>query len=202
MPLGRNQDGLFGATLGQVDPDALLAYIPVGVVHDSPRSPTYDLELASARRTRLADILAEFSSSCSVPSGLRPDSALRLLGQHLRSSAATERQAFAVSVRHAVVAERTRRLLKAADHVRRLVLCPPHWRSVLDAYQQEVLEHLGDESVFVPIEATTAAWSDASVDETRALISHVGILYEQWPDVLEVAERHAGDIAPAVESPE
>jgi hypothetical protein len=59
LPVGRNEDGVFGVTLGLTDENALFAHLPYGVIHDSQRPSSYaeDEKMVSARRTRLSDLI-------------------------------------------------------------------------------------------------------------------------------------------------
>ena len=59
MPLGRNEDGIFGAMLSFLNPGTYFGHLPCGVVHDSGRPSGYEAGvIASASAVRLCDVVA------------------------------------------------------------------------------------------------------------------------------------------------
>jgi hypothetical protein len=64
LPVGRNEDGVFGMTLQMTGHRSLAAHLPCGVLHDSTRPSFYTAdELArSARQVRASDVLLSLIS--------------------------------------------------------------------------------------------------------------------------------------------
>ncbi|HWB17569.1 MAG TPA: hypothetical protein VG538_14270 [Vicinamibacterales bacterium] len=64
LPVGRNEDGVFGLTLRTTDDRSLSAHLPFGVIHDSRRSSHYSADevIPSARHLRPSDALMSLTS--------------------------------------------------------------------------------------------------------------------------------------------
>src|SRR3954462_13824261 len=88
LPAGRNEDGLFGATLSTIDRETVSCHVPYAVLHASNRSPRYSTGgFPSTSETRLADLLISLIRSTRI----RPaESRRRLtrLGEWLQGLAA------------------------------------------------------------------------------------------------------------------
>src|SRR3954453_15132420 len=67
LPTGRNEDGLFGATLSVIDRQTVSCHVPYAVIHASNRSPRYSTDgFPSTSETRLADLLISLIKSPSI----------------------------------------------------------------------------------------------------------------------------------------
>jgi hypothetical protein len=190
MPIGRNEDSVFGAMLALADPLALFAHLPVGIIHDSNRSSLYPIDerTRSAQQTRISELLLlELQTmASSIPAGSIRER-LEWIGHQLISLGETSPRTFAERVTHAVVTDRRRDLAMMASTAADTPL-PDYWRAAVDAYRIALQESTKQPRFFVPIECQMP---DSSVDRftaTQAFLRHFGELIVWWPRIWETAK--------------
>lgn len=182
LPVGRNEDGLFGATLSAIDPETTGCHIPYAVVHDSPRSPLYSgPRFPSASETRSADQLISLITTWT-PRLRAIDARRRLtrLGEWLKNLAALPMRDFVGVTSLATLQTRHREalLIEAALANDRY---PAYWRRDLRSYLTILSKNVDKRSFLLPVEFHGARTITAGYDEFRQLVHSAGELYMQWP---------------------
>jgi hypothetical protein len=191
MPMGRNEDGVFGAMLTALDPLALFAHLPVGVVHDSGRPPAYeDRSMRSASESRVSDLLILLTRT-AVQGALDPDPAARLarLAGALADLAALEPAPFAQYATRALLDARAQQLARIEMMVSRPSEYPPYWRAALEEYRRAITRSLARPDFFLPIEFQDAGGVDAGFERLRRFVGHCAALLQAWPALVGAAGR-------------
>jgi len=183
LPVGRNEDGLFGATLCAMDVEAMGCHIPYAVVHGSTRSPQYRGGwFPSTAETRLADLLISLVASWSPT--LRdgePTRRLKQLGERLQHIAALPKVDFVRLTSLATLRTRERELALIDSALAEPEGLPLYWQRDLRLYRTLLLKNADKPSFLLPLEFHRARTVSAGYDELRELVDSAGRLYGKWP---------------------
>jgi hypothetical protein len=184
MPRGRNQDGVFGATVSCIDRSASFGHVPLGVVHDSARDAGYETAFASARGLRLADIMfAALSHLWPYVEDPEPWTSLRRLGKALSVLGASNSAHFEHVIREATVRHRTDELRKAFAELEANRYCAETWRSSVEQYAHTLMLASSSDSFVTPEEFSHSNRSEA-LTATQRYIGAMGDLCSAWPDII------------------
>lgn len=188
-PVGRNEDGVFGALLSIHDPLAMFAHLSVGVLHDSERPALYDdAARALAFRTRVADLLIALTHNlASSVFAESPASRMRRVGGLLRDIGEANPRICEELVLEVLVAARARELLVLEERIATATEWPDEWRRDAGQYRTELLSACRDPSFFEPIELR-----DEGPRLMQPFLRAFGSLVERWPDIWEAAAARNG----------
>lgn len=185
MPVGRNEDGVFGAMLTMCQPDTLFGYSACGVRHDSERCSRYDNGvIRSAAETRLSDVVIGLTQGLGAPqlSGV-PLRRLQALGNAFEDIGHLPLEAIADSLAKRRGHARAQQLRVIDDMLCRTAEYPEYWRKDLEVFKGAVLNHLGDSSLSIPVECLDVGDRTGSLGRTRQTLSSFGLLMSAWPDL-------------------
>lgn len=185
MPVGRNEDGVFGAMLNALDPLALFAHVPVGVVHDSSRPAAYeDRSMRSASETRVSELLILLTRA-AMQGALAGDPAARLprLAGAIRDVAALDAPAFVIHVTRVLLDARAQQLARIEAMVSRTTEYPPYWRSSLEEYRRTLVRSVGRQDFFLPMEFQDAEGVEAGFRRVQEFVEGLGTLLATWPEI-------------------
>ncbi len=183
MPVGRNEDGVFGAMTVAVDPLALFAHLPLGVVHDSGRPALYeDRSMRSASESRLSELLILLTRAASQ-GALEADPTVRLarLAGTIGAVAALDAPAFVSHVTRVLIDARAQQLARIEAMVGRPAEYPPYWRSSLEEYRRALVRSLARPDFFLPIEFQDAGSVGAGFAQLRTFAGRFAALLGAWP---------------------
>ena len=182
VPTGRNEDGLFGATLFAIDGRTVSCYIPYVVVHASNRKPRYSIrQFPSASETRSAELLIALIQSSS--SHLRvddPDRRLMDVGKALGELAALPPQDF-VGVTTLATLRARERELQVMDSILDDTTYPAYWHRDIRSYRQVLLKNIHKSSFFLPLEFRHRGGITAGYKTFQQFVQLAGELYREWP---------------------
>jgi len=198
MPIGRNEDGVFGATLHALDPLTLFAHLPVGVVHDSDRPATYDdRSMRSASETRVSELLM-LAIRAAMLGVTDTDPAARLvrLASALGDLGRLDTPDFVTHATRLVLDSRAQQLVRIEAMVSRSTEYPPYWRAGLEEYRRAVVRSLTRPDFFLPIEFQDAGSVAAGFERLRRFVGQFGALLDAWPAMREASRNWgSGDLA-------
>jgi len=183
LPVGRNEDGLFGAMLSALDPRTVGCHIPFAVVHASPRSPRYsDGRFPSARETRCADLLMALIRSWAPHIRAKnPRQRLIILGECLQNLAGLGHADFMRVTSLATLRTRERELRLIESALARRNAYPAYWQRALRSYRATLLKHATRPSFLLPLEFHGTRSISAGRDEFRQFVRSAGELCVEWP---------------------
>lgn len=192
MPHGRGEDAVFGAMLGMIDPHALFAHLPMGVIHRSPRPARYSRNaMHSATHTRLSDVFLFFAKQCGDSTvAATPHDRLARFGRCLCDLAALPPTTFLTRVTELLLWVRCG-ALTALEAQLASPLAPPHLRRVFEDYYDTFWKRACRPDYFVAREHRRG-----TVDERVRLVQRdvrafgEGIL--AWPEICERAGHLGG----------
>ncbi|MFL6278607.1 MAG: hypothetical protein ACJ731_00710 [Vicinamibacterales bacterium] len=181
LPTGRNEDGLFGATLSAIDGQTVSCHVPYAVIHASNRSPRYLTKgFPSTSETRLADLLISLIWSARIRAN---ESRRRLtrLGQWLQDLAALPAQDFVSVTSLATLRTRERELTVIESALENPDTYPPYWQRNFRAYRTLLLKNLQRSTFLLPLECHRRRTVDARYGELQQFVRSAGELYVAWP---------------------
>jgi hypothetical protein len=189
VPIGRNEDGVFGAMVNALDPLALFAHVPVGVVHDSSRPAAYeDRSMRSASETRVSELLILLTRA-AMQGAVDTDPAVRLarLAGTLAELGRLDPDAFARHVTRVMLDSRAQQLARIEAMVSRTAEYPPYWRSSLEEYRRTLVRSLARPDFFLPVEFQDAAGIEAGFRGVQEFVGAFGTLLARWPEIWKKA---------------
>jgi hypothetical protein len=188
MWLGRNEDGVFGASLGAAYPNTLFGHVPWGIVHDSDRESAWPAgPAASALRSRLADVMLGIirRASTARPASF-PDSGMTRLARAFRDIGSLRLDEFRLFVRDIVLEARARQLAKLQTIIDNDPYCPEYWRRTVAAYISDSVASLATPDFFCPHEfRRPSQLLDDGFRECQRFISEFAHVLELWPNLWE-----------------
>jgi hypothetical protein len=183
LPVGRNEDGVFGIMLTALDPLALAAHLPVGVVHDSGRPAVYeDRSMRSASESRLSDLLILLTRA-AMQGALESDAGARLarLADGLVAVAGLEPRGFVQHATRMLLDARAQQLARIEAMVSRPAEYPPYWRAALEEYRRTITRSLARPDFFLPVEFHDAGSVDAGFELLQRFVAQFAALLGVWP---------------------
>ena len=182
MPLGRNEDGLFGEMLAACEPSALFGHVPCGVIHDSHRPAARDTRLLSATQSRVSDLIALLLRALPVSALASPAAVSRLgaVGRRLMELGESDIRTLEELVGH-LTSEARARELAWAEQAADCPECPAHWRAGLAQYREVLAIHARLREFFLPIEFRELGSLEAGYRALRTFLAAFGRLIESWP---------------------
>jgi hypothetical protein len=191
LPVGRNEDGLFGATLSAVDRQSVGCHVPYAVVHASPRLPQYSGgRFPSASETRSADLLMGLMHSWARQIRANdPRRRLMMLGEWLQHLAGLPRADFVRVTSLATLRTRERELRLIESALAEGGTYPAYWQRSLRSYRTRLLSHASKPAFLLPLEFHGARTISAGYEEFRQFARSAGELYVKWPTVWTEARR-------------
>jgi hypothetical protein len=188
MPIGRNEDGLFGAMLAACDRSVVFGHVPLGIIHDSDRpSERAGTQMLSATQTRLSELIMSLGlrpSSSEVAAA--PAAAMRRVGQAMGELGQMNIRDLQERVMAVTVEARGRELAqasRAADHPR----CPDYWREGLNEYRRHFLRSMARPEFFLPVEFHRLGSVEAGYGALREFLQAFGFLVASWPELWQRA---------------
>jgi alkylhydroperoxidase/carboxymuconolactone decarboxylase family protein YurZ len=183
MPSGRNQDGVFGALLLSCAPDTLFSHLPLGIIHDSDRPPTYDgPENQSASETRLSELLISLIQR-GTPSDLTVAALERIkrIAGFFKELADTSPQDFQSYATRAALDTRYRELTVIEAALSKRSEYPGYWKAGFSAYRHALLTNVGRPDFFVPVEFQQRSSVESGFRQTQEFVRAFGRLLDNWP---------------------
>lgn len=193
LPVGRNEDGLFGAMLSAIDPTAVSCHVPYAVLHNSSRPPRYaGPRFPSAKETRTADLMIALVHLWRrSATGVQPGRRLIRLGEWLRDLARLKAAAFVDLVTVAVLTTRQRELARIEAMVEPGSDWPIYWQRALRAYRRELVKNLTLPDFPQPIEFRATTRPKGWRDFQKFVRSSADLLIA-WPTVWQSAAQIMG----------
>jgi hypothetical protein len=187
MPIGRNEDGVFGAMLAAFDAATLFGHVPVGVLHDSNRpSERPTGPILSATASRLSDLIISVVIRSRFFRTSTGDGWLREMGQRFIELAELGSRDLAAFVTETTVKERGLELAQIAEVIGG-GNCPEHWRDALTRYRDQLGASLATEAFFLPSEFHGFGTVEKGFLALQAFMLSFGRLVACWPDLWSAA---------------
>jgi hypothetical protein len=189
MPIGRGEDGVFGAMLGFADRLALFAHLPFGVLHDSSRRSAYGSEeMPSARQTRLVEVVlgltadaGRFMASGSVAQRLGR------LGEHLVDLGQVPPDEFIAAVTRIQLGLRCGQLDRIETSMASASGDLKPLRSVVDEYRRVFRSSAASPLFFLPVEFRGTGSIQDGFRRMQTFMTDFGQLLRLWPEIWRAA---------------
>jgi hypothetical protein len=171
-------------------------HLPFGVRHDSERPSGFGSEaMASARQSRLAEVMAVLIRPGVPARGTVAADRLREIAERLMSAAAVAPMAFVNCLSEAILRIRARQIALAEEAMgsgaqARL------WRSALSEYRTTLKSHSAQAGFCLPLEFRQSPTIEAGFRHLQSFVGQFGSACASWPDVLKAAENHSRALRP------
>jgi hypothetical protein len=185
MPIGRNEDGVFGMTLTRIEPSAISLQVPFGVIHDSPRQSRYQDDATQAARPQLWEFIATpILQQGNTAGSTTAEARLRRLGSMVEEIGNLPQSEFGDFATRTVLANRSRTMEEVqslVDHV------PDHWRHALTRYRASLIAACRGPHASVPLEFGDSC-DGAGAKQLQSFFRRFGRLLSEWPDMWKRGE--------------
>jgi hypothetical protein len=186
-PVGRNEDGVFGALNGLVQ-DCFMGYVPLAVLHDAEAGRKCD----RSAPFRISSLIISLISNISYPQSRDVRKVLRAVGAELVYIATLGDRDISDLIFDAVSRSEARTLRVLDSYVKRLPECPAYLEQEILVNRQSTLSNLMKARQFVPLELEQSLGTREAWDRTIDLIRQVGRMLYCWPDMVDAARQLRG----------
>jgi hypothetical protein len=190
VPLGRNEDGLFGAMLARIDPSSLCGHVPYGILHDSPRPSGYgDRDMPSATETRLTEFLVDVVRSLEPSLEIAPDARLRHIAAHLADLASLPFRDFRFMVGNVALNARSRYLMHLRAMLAGTESYSATWHTAVDNYEHTLRASFSRPDFLLPIEFHRHATMDDGFMAMQRFLGRFAAFIDVWPALWDAARQ-------------
>jgi hypothetical protein len=183
LPIGRNEDGVFGTLLNMAIPHALLGHIPLAVLHDARLGREY----VQFPEFRLADLVLSLVERFNPGGSATIAGLLRGLGQRLIESSSLPTTELNDLISESVLMREARKI-KRTSIIAKTDEVSKHFQEETAQYRHQLIQNVTSGPPIVPMELRNAFGRDAYV-KMREFLNLVGRVFYYWPDIVEAA-RH------------
>jgi hypothetical protein len=192
MPVLRNEDGLYGATVKAVFEHGYFGHLPWAIFHapDEHRSYGPPDMTKGAAGPRLCDLLGACLTCREFWPGLvSPEKRLRALGEHLMELGSLPLQDFEEFVRIQLLRSGSEYASRLEKQLRSYRGEPAYWAKGIEGYLAVWYETIRRERRITPRDLVEARGVEGARDLSRSLFYDFGRLLYWWPEVVEGAKR-------------
>jgi hypothetical protein len=182
FPIGRNQDGIFGALLRLSTVNAI-GHIPLAVLHDPPSKRPYQ----EFPECRISDMVLCLIAWLVGPAGNEPPRSLRFLGQGLVDISRLDDSDFWDVLFQAVSKQSAERLRSTERSMKRLSECPEYWRSEVERFYEHTAASLRNVNCCIPVEFSQGRDLHEARCATREMVKMAGRLFLEWFDLIDAS---------------
>jgi hypothetical protein len=185
MPVGRNEDGVFGVMWTICDPTVAYAHVPYGVIHDSDRPSAWSRPRNEAAcETRISEALIAMLQSYAHGAMVNASAdRMSVLGRWFEEIGTLRQDAFRSLLTRALLERRQRELRHVDSAVSGFEEYPEYWVRDLIAYREELLGSMASEVFFTPLEFRRDVSEDAGLFGVQAFVSSLGAGLREWNEL-------------------
>ena len=195
---GRSGGATFGTLLQALDPGALMAYVPVGIL-DDPVEPegAVRARINSALRVTSSEVLDAALAGCGVSPVVAATPAARAdyLGRHLSAVGRSGYHDWRNTVRAGIMERRTGLLRdNATNPYTADADVGPYWTAAGGRYRNAFISAAESPRFFVPSEFDHVGDTNAALTAVGEMIAHFGELLQAWPTLWASAAEEARNV--------
>jgi hypothetical protein len=184
FPLGRNEDGVFGALLRHTTRD-FVGHLPIAVFHNAQGGREYQ----QFPQFRVADLVLSLVPFLSAGRSGDTRSCLRSLGKKLLDVAELDAAEFWAVIFKAALIRKGKHMRMMESAMNRVPECPQFWKNRVEKFYKQSILELNDPDCHVPIEFRQAEGDELARTSAQRLVSITGSFLYSWPDLMDAA-RH------------
>lgn len=185
LPIGRRQDGVFGALLSRLSEHVYAAHLPFTIDHDPPSHRPYPADPDS--EVRLSDVVLGLISTW-LPGPTETDTASRLasMGRYFSQVACLSYPDFSELV-NVLMCQRATEIIRAIEAVMAEDgYAPGFWVEDLEKRCESLRRSTTQLATLCPVDVGVAA-GPAALLETQRIVGRYGEVLEWWPAMREGA---------------
>ena len=186
LPLGRNEDGVFGVTLRKCNTHGYFAHIPWVILHAPDQTKTFaqDAMCSQATRCRVADLVCEIVESAMPASSADQCRTLKSLGRFIMDLGEMDLRDFEefIMIRraHRVASQ----INQMAARLRSDGNPPEFWTRDVEQYLDALTADVTSANCVVPIDLDISSTEDTRRG-LQAVVRQFGELIWWWPEVVQ-----------------
>jgi hypothetical protein len=189
MPVQRNEDGVFGATLAACRDDNFCGHVPYAIIHDPRESRSSACDpLLPLGYIRFADILLACIGSHADPPWLTPEKKLQSLGGFLVELGSLPGPEFENHLRFWLFQEVGARIQSFENRLQDERDAPDYWRSDVNRAVDLLRASALNEDYTVPADLLCHRTAQDARSLARALVHRYGELLCAWPTIISAAK--------------
>ncbi|HVV44491.1 MAG TPA: hypothetical protein VHC72_04775 [Bryobacteraceae bacterium] len=185
LPIGRNEDGVFGNLFLRCFPQAWTAHLPYAIFHAAREGRSYGRLPDQPQTIRLSELVIILLSTCPADDAAGPAALLSSLARHLRLVARSPRDLQAYS-REAVRAQRRHLLSSIEAHIEEAGESSALWRESIGSLMARLRELIDSPGCWVPLELPALSPMEAA-GVTAQIVQLTADLLDYWPRLVEIA---------------
>jgi hypothetical protein len=190
VPLGRNEDGLFGTMLARIDPESLSGHVPYGILHDSPRPSGYgDRDMPSATETRLAEFLIDVVRGLDRSPAVASDVRLHQIAARFADLASLPFRDFRFMVGNVTLNARSRYLMHLRSMLSGATSYSAAWHTAVDNYEHTLRASFTQPDFLLPIEFHRHGTVDGGFIAMQRFLGRFAAFITAWPALWEAARQ-------------
>ena len=184
IPIGRNEDGMFGALLKMAIPNALVGHIPLAVLH----APNHGRAYVAFPEFRLSDLFLSLFARLHISvTMLSVSTLLRRVGHYLIEISSLPDVELSEVIAEAVCEREARRISGTFSFNRGLSsTTPEYFEDAFTQYRLHLMRRTTIEQVRTPIELDGVFRGSAFL-KMKEIIGLTGRLLYCWPDIVEAS---------------
>jgi hypothetical protein len=195
LPVLRNEDGVFGATLARCFEGAYAAHLPVALLHDAPAGRTYVRDrIAAAGVHRLSDVVCAFVAAHPFVDGEGDgEYRLRALGTGLRALGEMHPRDHRAAVRSLLLRAASVRATKIQMLLDTHSRGPSYWIADLRAQLSAIHDKITRKHNEIADDLTDGRTPEDAMKVGQRVLRNFGRLLEAWPAIVAAARTIRSD---------
>lgn len=184
LPVGRNEDGVFGVLCQLSRETWMLGHVPVAVMHSGQDSRTYREWLP----IRFSDVVYALISCMKVDTSKGVGCAMSTVGRELCYIGSRKPMDFLGTVRSALDAACAGQLQVTEQAIEANKEASSYWVSLVSEHRNRQIVELGMSDYGLPEEIGTGRGVEDRLDDTRRAVDLFGRVLLEWTSIYEAAQ--------------
>jgi hypothetical protein len=183
LPIGRNEDGMFGTLLRMTSCNSFVGHVPFAVFH----SPSNVRQYVKMPDFRLSDLFLSLFARTHSSDHMTVSTLLRRIGRDLIEISILPAPELSEVIAQAVYEREAKRIAGTFSFTRSLPYQgPPFFEEEFAKYRVHLLRATTNEAFRFPVEFS-AAFGGAAHQKMKELLSLTGQFFCSWPDIVDAA---------------
>jgi len=193
FPVGRNSDGIFGATLRTCFEDGYLGHLPWAILHspDQPRAFPPGILWTNTSKLDLSDILGGIIREFQRIPGATPERNLRLLGSYLEALGSTPLADFEERLKLGLATSISKSIGLLLDSESGRETLPKYWQEDFERLVRARARPFEGGGPLLPRDLPATSGDLEARLLLQQLIRRYGDTLRYWPDMVEVSKQFA-----------
>jgi hypothetical protein len=191
MPVQRNEDGIFSATLRKCLDESYCAHLPMAVLHDPVEVRGYEPAFVALNKIRFSDVLLSCINAYVPHDWLPPCERMQSLGKYLMELGSLPHVEFKNYIRLWLSQQAGKRIVHLEKILKEQTDAPEYWsvdiKRAIESLQTAVLKP----DYLVPADLLSQRTAEEAKLLSQRLVCRYGELLDAWPSLMANARELA-----------